>query len=106
MNNNLYELVLDPEQIDFAPATTAQEILQNVLTICTTARNSVPMDREFGISPLYVDEPVSRAKAVFTQEVIRAVRKFEPRAKISRVEFSGNLDGEIFPRVFVRILDH
>lgn len=104
-NNRVYALMIDPQAIDFAPQTEAQEILQNVLTICTTIKYSVPLDREFGIDTPFVDDPVNRVRAAYTQEVMRAVKKFEPRARISRVEFTGNHDGKVSPRVFVKIVD-
>ena len=105
MKSNVYELMINGGQIDFAPSTLAQEILQNVLTICTTAKYSVPLDREFGINGTFVDDPVSTVKAAYTQEVVRAVRKFEPRARITRVDFVGTLNGEVYPKVFVKIID-
>ena len=103
MKSNVYELVIGGRRIDFAPSTEVQEILQNVLTVCTTAKYSVPMDRELGIDGVFVDDPVSEVKASYTQEVVKAVRKFEPRARISRVEFSGDTDGKVYPRVYVKI---
>ena len=104
MNSKVYELVINPSQIDFAPQTEVQEILQNVITICTTAKYSVPMDREFGIDGVFVDDPVSEVRAVYTQEVVMAVRKFEPRARISRVDFAGDLNGKVCPKVYVKIV--
>ena len=98
-----YEVIIRPDAINFAPQTLAEEVLQNVITLCTTAKFSVPMDREVGIEAVFIDEPVNRARAKFTHEVIRAVRKFEPRAEITRVDFDGDLDGHIYPRVRVRI---
>lgn len=98
-----YEIWIRPEAINFAPETLAEEVLQNVITLCTTAKFSVPMDREVGVEALFVDEPVNRARAKFTHEVIRAVRKFEPRAEITRVTFDGDMDGKVYPRVRVRI---
>ena len=35
--------------INFAPATIAEEVMQNVRMIISTVKYSVPMDREFGI---------------------------------------------------------
>ena len=37
--------------INFAPASTAEEVIQNVRTILTTTVYSVPLDRNFGINP-------------------------------------------------------
>ena len=99
-----YELLLRPDKINFAPADIVEEVLQNVLTICTTIKFSVPLDREVGVAADFVDEPVNRVRARFASEVINAVRKFEPRARVTRINFDGNYDGAVYPRVFVRIV--
>ena len=105
MKSNVYELYIDGKEIDFSPPTEVQEILQNVLTICTTAKYSVPLDREFGIDGKFIDDPVSEVRASYTQEIVRAVRKFEVRARISRVDFTADLNGQVHPRVYVKIVD-
>ena len=98
-----FEIWLKPQEINFAPQTLAEEVIQNVITLCTTAKYSVPMDREVGINAVFLDEPVNTVRARFTQEVIMAVRKFEPRAEITRITFDGDLDGHVYPRVLMRI---
>ena len=86
MNDRVYALTINPKAIDFAPNTEAEEILQNVLTICTTAKHTVPLDREFGVDGAFLDDPVSRVRAAYTQEVVR-------------------IDGKVYPRVFVKIVE-
>ena len=39
----------DAWDIDFAPKNVVEEVVQNVRTIITTIKYSIPMDREFGI---------------------------------------------------------
>ena len=98
-----FEIWIRPQEINFAPETLAEEVIQNVITLCSTAKYSVPMDRELGVEAVFVDEPVNRARAKFTHEVIMAVRKFEPRAEITHIEFAGDLDGKVYPRIKLRI---
>lgn len=100
-----FELWIKPHNINFAPLTLQEEVLQNVLTLCSTPRFSVPLDRALGINATFLDQPVNKARALYTHEVIRAVHKFEPRAHISRVEFKGDLDGHVYPKLWVKILD-
>ena len=100
---NEFEIVIKPGQINFAPETLAEEVIQNVITLCNTLKYSVPMDRALGVEAVFLDEAVNRARAKFTQEVIIAVRKFEPRADVTRVEFAGDSDGKIYPHVWLRI---
>ena len=89
--------------INFAPATVAEEVVQNVRTIITTIKYQIPLDREFGISGDPVDKPMPKAQALITSEIIRQVRRYEPRAVISSITFTGELNEKLVPRVEVTI---
>ena len=93
----------DVPQIDFAPATVAEEVLQNIRTIISTIKHSVPMDREFGIDGAIIDRPINVAKAQITNEIFRAVRRYEPRAVIESIEFTGDAVGRLTPTIKVSI---
>lgn len=93
----------DVPQIDFAPATVAEEVLQNIRTIISTIKYSVPMDREFGIDGAVVDRPINIAKAHLSNEIFRAVRRYEPRAVIESIEFDGDESGRLTPKIKVQI---
>jgi phage baseplate assembly protein W len=93
----------DVPQIDFAPATVAEEVLQNIRTIISTIKYSVPMDREFGIDGAIIDRPIDVAKAQITNEIFRAVRSCEPRAVIESIEFTGDEVGRLTPTIKVSI---
>lgn len=79
--------------VDFAPDTEAAEILQNVRTIISTRKGSVPLDREFGISWAMVDKPLPVARSQMQAQVIEAIEKYEPRAKVQSVEFNNDVEG-------------
>lgn len=90
--------------IEFSPDTELKEILQNVRCILTTVKYSVPLDRGFGIDGRIVDVPVDYAQARLTAEIIDAVRKYEPRARVTRVTFDGDGEtGKLVPMVRVAI---
>lgn len=89
--------------IDFAPATVAEEVLQNVRTIITTVQGSVPLDRAFGIDGEVVDLPINVAKAKLTNEIFRAIRRYEPRVEVTKIAFSGEETGRLLPEVTVEI---
>ena len=99
-----YELYLTPTGVNFAPESEVIEILQNVLTICLTQKYSVPMDRLLGVEGEFLDEAVSRVRAKFKQEVVRAVKKYEPRARITSIDFTTDLNGRVYPRIRVKIV--
>ncbi len=91
------------EEIDFAPSSLVAEIVQNVRTIFTTAKYSVPLDRLFGVDAGITDKPTERAMAALTADIIGAIHRYEPRCRVVRVEFEGDVDGILRPRVRVRI---
>ena len=104
MKSNVYELYIDGREIDFSPPTEVQEILQNVLTICLTQKYTVPLDRMLGVEGEALDEAVSRVRAKYKREVVEAVKKYEPRARVSAIDFAADLNGRIVPRIRVKIV--
>ena len=100
-----YDVYLTPSGREFAPVNETQEILQNVLTICLTQKYTVPLDRLLGVSGEALDEAVSRVRAKYKREVVEAVKKYEPRARVSAIDFSADLNGRVIPRIRVRIVD-
>lgn len=88
---------------------TVAEILQNVRTIITTQRGSVPLDREFGVEMLFLDSPTPTAQALLTADVVESVEKYEPRVTVSEVSFIDDqvaaMNGRLFPSVKIKIKD-
>lgn len=93
--------------VDFNPASVVAEVLQNVRTILSTRKGSVPLDRDFGISWEYLDRPIDVAQMLMRSEIIDAVSKYEPRATVESVVFEGSaedaLDGILRPKVTISI---
>lgn len=95
----------DTNTFFWEPKNELEEIIQNVRTILTTRKGSVPLDREFGIDISLVDLPATVIKGRLTNEIISAVERYEPRARVTEVTFSGDAaDGIIYPVVKVMIL--
>ncbi len=91
------------EEINFYPADSYEEVLQNVITILSTPKYSVPMFREFGIGHSMLDDAINISRAKLSAEIIQAIRKYEPRAKISRIDFSGDESGKLNVRLKIAI---
>lgn len=97
------ELLIMPDDIDFAPANAVTEIIQNVRTICTTTKYSVPMDRLFGLDAVMLDRPTPKAMAALSAEIVATIHKYEPRCRVTRVTFEGDVDGKLIPKVRIKI---
>lgn len=90
--------------VNFAPAATAEEILQNVRTILATSVYSVPLNRAFGVNAELLDLPLPVAKAKLSAQIIQAIQKFEPRVEVTRVSFTGDgAAGRLQPTVRLRL---
>ena len=90
--------------VSFAPATEAEEILQNVRTIIATRVGTVPLDRDFGTRWDAIDLPTRAAEMRARADIIEAVKAFEPRAKVKKVSFGGDTaQGKLNPVVTVSI---
>lgn len=89
--------------VDFSPATEAEEILQNIRYILSTIKNSVPLDRELGIDASFLDKPMEVAKAKLTSEIVMAIAKYEPRATVTNITWTSDIDGKLYPKVQVRL---
>ena len=93
------------EEINFAPGSEVEEIAQNVRTIITTPKYSVPMDRLFGVDAAMLDRPTPKAMAAIQAEIVQAVRKYEPRCKVRKVLLDGDIDGRLNVKVRIEILE-
>ncbi len=96
-------LIETDKNVNFSPQNEVEEVLQNVRTILSTHKGSVPLDRDFGIDSSYVDTPMPVAKAKLASEIMKAVQKYEPRATITKIDFTGDLNGTLKPRIEVSI---
>lgn len=102
----IYDVLAQPMQgIDFTPASEVAEILQNLRTIITTTKYSVPLDRNFGIDADMLDLPINVAQAKLQSEMIMAIKLYEPRVTVTGISFSGTDDGQLIPKVQVMIND-
>ena len=100
----MVDVTADLQQVDFSPQDETTEIIQNVKTILSTLKNTVPMDREFGISGDIIDLPSPAAQARMTAEIVDAVNRYEPRAQVVSVIYEGNeQDGNVQPIVRLKI---
>jgi len=90
------------------PETTAEEVAQNIRMILGTLKGSVLTDREFGISATLIDLPMPVAMAAMRAEIFDAIEKYEPRARVTKIEFSQKADtmaGQLVPVVKFEVID-
>lgn len=94
-------------EVNFAPTSERDEVVQNVRTILATRVGTVPLDRSFGISWEHLDKPLPVARSLMQAEVIESIARYEPRANVEAVEFeeteSESLEGVSRLRVILNL---
>lgn len=93
----------ETNSINFAPSNIYEEVAQNVKYICATRKFSVPMDRNFGVDADFLDFPTPKAMASIQAEMIRAIRKYEPRCKVKKISFESDIDGKLTAKVRIEV---
>ena len=80
------------------------EILRNLRVLYGTVVGTHSGDRDFGLDTSFVDMPPPTAKALFSAEVIRKTRIYEPRAEVRGVEWEEDAKaGILTPKVVISI---
>lgn len=98
----IYSIMMKPQQINLNPETELEEIMQNINTLLSTMKYSVPLYRSFGVD-LEIDRPILLAKAKISAELYKAIQKYEPRVKVSAIKF--DIEGaKLIPKVQVSLI--
>lgn len=86
--------------------TTAQEVYRNLSVLYATQAGEQALDREFGIDAAVIDCPQENAQALLAAEYVRKTRKYEPRARVVRVEWTAenSPDGNLTPKVVIELV--
>ena len=82
---------------------TREEVYRNLQVLYGTETGEQALDREFGIDINVLDNPQETAKALLAAEFVRKTEQYEPRVRVTKVEWTGNnaKDGGIVPKVVV-----
>lgn len=88
-------------------ATGLTGLAQEIRTVLTTRKGSVPLDRDFGLDWSFVDAPLPEVQPRYVGEVARQVEKYVPRVQVLEVSFKSTVpnaaEGKLYPVVRVAI---
>ena len=96
--------MLDEIGIDKEMVLAAQDSMIQVWD--ARVYEEVALDREFGIDGSIIDCPQENAQVLLVAEYVRKTERYEPRAKVARVEWTGGKaqDGTMTPKVVIEIV--
>lgn len=84
---------------------TWADVLRCLTVLYGSRVGTQALDRDFGIDWSFLDQPMETAKALIEAELITKTRKYEKRAKVEQVQWSGNYtDGNIQPKVVIALV--
>lgn len=93
-------------QINLAPDTVEEEVMQNLWFLYSSLEYEVPLDRRLGLNAAFIDKPIETAKALALADIYDKAEEYEPRAEITAVDFSMEYErGILKPIVEVEIDD-
>lgn len=80
-------------------ATGLAGLAQEVRTVITTRKGSVPLDRDFGVDWAVIDRPVGAVLPAYIADVAMQIERYVPRVRVVSVtyESSTNRGGEQSP---------
>lgn len=83
-----------------------QDIQQCISNILTTPVGSQPLRPDFGSNlHLYIDWPINRARPHIVRETVDALRKWEKRITVTRVNVEQAGDARLVLTVFFKLAD-
>ncbi len=82
-------------EINLAPGTVYEEVIQNLYFLYSSVEYDIPLDRGLGIDPKYIDKPIETAKALATTDIYDKTEKYEPRAEIVSIDFKADYQSGI-----------
>ena len=92
------------QQVNLAPGTVYEEVIQNLWFLYSSIEYDIPLDRALGLNATYIDKPIEAAKALATTDIYDKTEEYEPRAEIVNVDFKADYErGILKPIVEVEI---
>lgn len=78
-----------------------EDIKMCLETLLSIRAGSQPLDRDLGIDyDKIVGYPLDVAKNMLSLEIIEKVERYEPRVAVDSVEFTGDMNGQLWPRIY------
>ncbi len=76
------------------PKSELEEIIQNVKTIISTPKGSVPLMRDFGVDWQVIDTLTPELELKLKEEIFTQIERWEKRAKVTKISILPDKDGK------------
>lgn len=96
-------------EIEIFPGTVyddvCADVLRNLQVLYATQAGELALDREYGINGISIGLPQEHAKALLVAEYVRKTQRYEPRARVERVNWGTDGEsGNVKPKVVIELV--
>lgn len=96
---NIKEAVIIFEDIT---GSEAEDIRRCLTALYSVREGEQPLDREFGLSQEYLDQPMPIAHNMLALEIIEKTSRYEPRVSVDKVEYEHGIEGQLIPIIHLK----
>lgn len=79
------------------PETEAEDIRRCLTALYSVREGEQPLDRDFGINPSFLDQPMPIARNLFALEVLEKTGRYEKRVTVDKVDYRFDQEGQMIP---------
>lgn len=88
--------------LDNVESAESEDIRRCLTTLYSVREEEQPLDRKFGISQEFLDQPVNIAKNLLALEIIEKTQRYESRVVVKKVEYQQGEEGILIPIVYLK----
>ena len=77
------------------------ELDRQLNLLLTTRAGTMPLDRAFGLTMDYLDQPSETAKSLYVAELVEKVNQFIPAVRVREVRWEAGQQGTLRARVVI-----
>lgn len=88
--------------LDDVKETESEDIRRCLTALYSVREGEQPLDRKFGISQEFLDQPVNIAQNLLALEIIEKTQRYEPRVLVEKVEYQQGGEGVLIPIVYLK----
>lgn len=88
--------------LDDMKETESEDIRRCLTVLYSVCEGEQPLDRKFGISQEFLDQPVNIAQNLLALEIIEKTQRYEPRVLVEKVEYQQGGEGVLIPIVYLK----
>lgn len=96
---NLKEAII---YLDGISGDEATDIRRCLTTLYSVKEGEQPLDRGFGISWEFMDQPMPIAQNILALEIIKKTNRYETRVSVDKVEYEHGDEGQLIPAIHLK----